>query len=374
MATAAATVLFRELWYDVKRVTVDAATNRVFALAVYQPPSSTAQQRLIVIDVASGQHTVRQIAVSPTAPVYTPYYDSASNMVRTPYWDLALGRVGVEGVSLSSIVQERLERAGVAAEHISVELTDDPAVVGYQKATVMSTRDALGPLTSAYAFDVVDVAYGIKARTRGGPSVVTIHDDELLALEDTDEAVVEVVLAQDTELPAKVNLNYLDRTTDYAPGSQPAQRRLTTSQTVTSVELPVVFDGNSQPRAAADRLLAETRLAARTYKCVLPLDYLYLEPGDPWTLEYRDGSRREMLMQRVAFSYDALALLPCRQPTSAGCGPRSLYVSTNSQALWAGASRARRPSDDNDNELRHRTTRSTARCMRCSAGTRTLHA
>lgn len=242
-------------------------------------------------------------------------YIAETNTLRTPRWTYSLQRLNPDDVLVSDIARKLLERAQVPADKIVVDLLSDPSTVGYQKSGVMSTRDALMPLCNAYAIDVIDTGYAIKVLSRGRAPVATVHEDELLALESGD-AVVEVTLPQESELPSKVSVGYLDRALDYQVGSQPSQRRLTTSETAITVELPIVFDGNTQTRTIADRILAEYLASSKRYNFNLPLDYLHLEPGDALTLVFNDGTSKLLVLYKCELSLDALGLF-CEAATFA---------------------------------------------------------
>lgn len=269
--------------------------------------------RLVVFDLTDAESTPDNRAVAGLTEGQVAgrdiTYEPASSTVFCPSWSIRLDRLQADGIPLSAVARSLVTEPGIDDADVHTDLPSDPLVVGFKRTSLASARDTLQPLTQAYGFDVIDVGYGIKLRERGGESVVTIHEDELLALEGEDDGFIEVTLAQDSELPSRVNVGYTDRNTDYAPGSQPAQRRLAGSTTVLDVELPIVFDGNAQPRAIADRLLIEQRLGSRSYRFVAPFDYVELEPGDPVTLQLRDGSERRILLTQVELSYDALAVL-----------------------------------------------------------------
>lgn len=304
----------RALDIDIARGRAYVTATKISSLSLWLLTSNGVSPELGtgVIDLHTGQATLKALEGLGTDANQVEYYDVhhdlAGGALHTPGWKLVLERYAPTAPQLTDIVADLLGRAAVPADRVSYDI-DDIEVIGYLRDNVMAARDALQPLCTAYGVDVIDVGYGIKVRSRGHAPVATVYERDLLALEGSEESVIEVALAQQSELPAKININYSDRSTDFSPASQPAQRRLLPSATVSTLELPIVYDGNSQPRFTADRVMTELHMGSRTYRLVLPLDYIELEPGDAFTLVLDDGGTRVLMIDRLEFSFDALALI-----------------------------------------------------------------
>jgi hypothetical protein len=188
-------------------------------------------------------------------------------------------------VYLPAVVEALCLEAGLEASEIDV--TDLPAteVLGYVRTKQMSTRSAIEPLRQAFYFDAVESEGKVKFVPRGGSSLVTIPEDDLGAVEGESDPqpATEPVRAQEAELPAVVNVVYLDRDRDYENGTQTARRVVTGSVQQTAIELPIVLTNQHGSDAAAvnlyDAWTARTEISWSTTK-----KYAKYEPTDIVTL------------------------------------------------------------------------------------------
>lgn len=187
---------------------------------------------------------------------------------------------------LSDIVSDACHRAGLQAGDINVtQLVDE--VQGFAVTRQMSARAALTLLLQAYYVDAVDNGEKILFNKRGGAVVATIGPDHLGASESGEaEALVTPKRAQETELPAAVDVAYLSREADYQTGAQQARRVVVGSQQVTGVELPIVLT-DTRAAEVADVIMVDawqgrverSFSTLRRWTHLLPTDVVVLDDG-----------------------------------------------------------------------------------------------
>lgn len=188
-------------------------------------------------------------------------------------------------VFLPDVVEALCLEGGLEASEIDVTDLPNTEVLGYVRTKQMSTRAAIEPLRQAFYFDAVESEGKVKFISRGGSSLVTIDDDDLGAVEGESDPqpATEPVRAQEAELPAVVNVVYLDRDRDYENGTQTARRVVTGSVQQTTLEMPIVLTNQHASDAASvnlyDAWTARTEISWSTTK-----RYAKYEPTDIVTL------------------------------------------------------------------------------------------
>lgn len=201
--------------------------------------------------------------------------------------------------TLADIVEaECLKSALLEAADIDVtDLTD--TVRGYRVSKVASIRAALEPLQAAWPFDVLQSGYGIRFVRRGGSSVATITSDELDARpgDNAPGTALTISREMDSQLPARLNVNYLDYTRVYDAGQQYAERLNTDAVAIENVELAIPMTANEATQTA-DVLLYQRWLDRYDVGPIkLPPTYLDLEPADVVTLTGDHGTYSLRLTQ-----------------------------------------------------------------------------
>lgn len=103
-------------------------------------------------------------------------------------------------------------------------------------------------------------------------------------------------IQQEVELPAQVDVVFINETTDYQRGIQSARRVSSPSQQHISVQLPIVLT-DLEAKAVADRLLYNAWIERHTYIFQTSRKYAYLEPTD--VLNVRDLSTGKRYSMRI---------------------------------------------------------------------------
>jgi hypothetical protein len=253
------------------------------------------------IDIASWE-VLRTVNLSPdtnpyTALVYMPQTHSLhANFViigDSGLFNIYLDRQPDQGILLSTIVDEIctgrddafLKGAGLKDADIDVsQLTD--IVDGFVAAKHEPGRNIIEALRMAYFFDGVESDGKIKWPKRGGASVVTIPATDLAAHERGQQLpdAITTTRGQETELPRKVNVTYMNKDKDYLEGQQYTARLITEGVHEIDVELPLVLT-DDHAKQISEILMAEMWAARNVRQIQLTSQYAYLDPADPIEVE-----------------------------------------------------------------------------------------
>lgn len=194
---------------------------------------------------------------------------------------ITLGLYDSEGVLLSELVTDAVTEAGLPASDIVVsELTD--LVTGYARTQPATVAELLRPLQPIYAFDIISSDWKLKFFKRARPSVSAVIPWENLGAHPYGSDLPERLETRripDLELPRRVNLDYISQERDYQTSSQYASREATESLGEESLQAALVLS-DDKARQSADVILYDRWLSRDEYSFSLPIDYLYLDPGD----------------------------------------------------------------------------------------------
>jgi hypothetical protein len=178
-------------------------------------------------------------------------------------------------------IQGLFRGAGLSSGDIDVtQLT--PYVDGYMLSTQGDCRSDIEPLRSAWFFDAVESSGVIKFVMRGASSALTIPDDDLAAQQRGEKppAIVEVIrTTDDRELPALVNVTYVNSNAAWQKGTQSARRQVGSSQAVSSLELPIAMS-DVKGRQVADVNCFGGWIERDAFTFKTSRKYDYLEPTD----------------------------------------------------------------------------------------------
>lgn len=193
-----------------------------------------------------------------------------------------LSRLGdaADNTTLAEIVLDLSVRAGLDPSEVDVaELTD--VVDGYIIQNQQTCRDSISPLRSAYYFDAVESAGVAKFVKRGADAAAVIADIDLGAQVpgDTAPPLVSVRRAQEVDLPAILNVSYINAQNDYQIGTQLSQRQVVQSELTIGIQLGISMT-DAKAKQIANTLLYTAWIERRNYTFALSRKYAYLEPTD----------------------------------------------------------------------------------------------
>lgn len=217
--------------------------------------------------------------------------------------------VSADQITLAEVLTEISLRSGLTEDDIDVsECTD--LLDGFLVARESQGDSLITLLQQAFFFDTCEVDGKIKFVKRGGESVVTITEDDLVLREGPP--VIESREQEIENRPRKVNVTYFDPDLQYLPTTQPASRRaMVSTVSERTVELPITLPKDTAAQIA-DKLIKTSWIDLLGYdEFSLPDRFSYLVPTDIVTLVYRNRSRR----LRIEKLEDSLGVLNlnCRQ-------------------------------------------------------------
>ena len=172
---------------------------------------------------------------------------------------------------------------------VTTDATMDATIVeGFIVGSAGSVRSAINPLGFAYFFDAVESDSKIAFRSRAAASIRTIQEDDLGSKPgtegkgETDALITE--RAQETEIPSRVDLIYMDVTRNYLEGNQHAQRVDNPSPTqfsnsVAASSLPIAMTPD-QAKSIAEAKLYDSWAARLAHKFQFGPKHMDLEPTD----------------------------------------------------------------------------------------------
>ena len=214
-----------------------------------------------------------------------------------PFWpdlasiwsDGAVWRVGhwVQGKlgtsSLGAIIRDLTNRVDLDETYLDISRLNS-LVDGFVIDSQVTARQAIDQLRQAFFFDVVESDSVMKFVPRGSLSVATITKDNLVQSQNNQShELLSITRTQELELPRKVDINYINPSSDYQAGNQHSQRSSTFSEGVESITLPIVMSSQAA-KELADVTLFNRWLERTQFEFMLPIHYARVEPTDVITL------------------------------------------------------------------------------------------
>jgi hypothetical protein len=186
----------------------------------------------------------------------------------------------IDGAVLPRLVRKLCLEAGLADSQIDVEGLYGPEALvrGLLIASSMSARDIIEALSTAYQFKGFESEGKIKFVMDINQKSTELPLDDLVLIGDAT-APVTVTRGQETDLPKRVNVSYLDEVNNYQAASIDGHKGTGTSQNQIAVDFPLVWS-DGQARALATSLLFKAWAAREKGELALPHSYMYLDAGD----------------------------------------------------------------------------------------------
>ncbi len=232
-------------------------------------------------------------------------YDKHSHALWGPtgdtFYKLLLDRETTGTVTLQSIVDDRLQKAGLSPSDYDTSALAGDVVRGYAVTGRMSARKALEPLAQVYFFDLVESDFKLKAVKRGAASAASIPQADLAAHAFGSEAPPELprVHKQEIELHERIDVTYINPATNYETGTQHAKRiaeAVSTNKALT-INLPVVLS-DTEAKQVAERLLFLDHLESESADEFLSQKWLLLDSSDVIDIT-KDGVQRNYMIQQT---------------------------------------------------------------------------
>ncbi|MFM8747162.1 MAG: glycoside hydrolase/phage tail family protein [Aestuariivirga sp.] len=225
----------------------------------------------------------------PQFPARADIWSDAANYARGHWLN---GRVGA--LQLGGLI------AAVAAAYGSdgADTGDvDGVLHGFMIDRVISGREALRGLMTAFAVDAADSGGGLRFFMRRNAPETGIAAD-LLAELPGGAPLYAIKRAQETELPAAIKLSYMEAGRDYRLAVVEARHEGGSSKRDGLLELPAAVEQDQAQKCAAIAL-HDAWAGRETAEFALPPSFLALEPGDALTLEL-DGGAYSLRIEEVS--------------------------------------------------------------------------
>lgn len=256
---------------------------------------------------------------------------------------------------VSSVLSSLFDQVGIASGDYNTAAAASKYVPGFVLGSRVDVRQAVRDLLMVTNLDLAEVDGDLVAVARGGSSVVTIPEADLGAYVQggTLEAAeppdrVQARRLPVSELPYRLDLEYLSLTNDYQQGQATAVRftRSAETQEQVTVSTPLVLH-EQHARRAAETLLYRQWWERVSFVVTVGPKYLYLAPGDVVTIPVASSSVRCRIEQmdvdpfgviqltlvqdaaEILTQYVAGAAIP---PPFAGL----VEASTTTLSAWAG--------------------------------------
>lgn len=200
---------------------------------------------------------------------------------KTGHW--VNGKLG--NSTLGAIIADINARVGLASTDYDVSRLTD-TVDGFVILNIISAREAQEQLQAGYLFDMVESDGQIKYVKRGGESVLTVPEADLVPLtkEGDIRDVVETTRVQELDLPQSVEVSYISRVNQFDPNVQRSQRQTVQTKEKVGFNLPIVMT-DQQAKIAADITLYNAWVQRTKYAFTLPPKHMLVEPTDIITLD-----------------------------------------------------------------------------------------
>jgi hypothetical protein len=180
----------------------------------------------------------------PVFPDFEQVWADGANW-RTGHW--ITGRL--EGAPLDEVLGAMLAEYGLARQEAPPL---DGFLDGYVLDRPMSARDALEPLCELFGFDVTVREGRVQWRGRRGRRVAALAQAELVAA--GREPIVSRRRAQETELPASLELHFVDGDGDYARATVGSRRLAVTSRRESRLDVAATLGRDEARRLVEARL------------------------------------------------------------------------------------------------------------------------
>lgn len=190
-------------------------------------------------------------------------------------------------LTLGDVIKYYAVKAGYSPSDITIDASVTETVVGFLIDETQTLNDIIEPIKALFGVEIVESGSSIVVKSRStsfGAPDFTITEDELVP---TSQAGDSFLMAREEEdyMPNQVSFTYIDASLNYEWTTQTVSRPRNTTLSVNSSDnaknwkLPVVLSP-TQAKYAAYRALMNPWLSRKSYKFMLPREYMNIEPGD----------------------------------------------------------------------------------------------
>lgn len=285
----------------------------------YRPGSTSPPFRYVSIDINTGAVISDEVITQP----YTDYEwgngsaIQVSEVVFPHYRDSVYSARWIEEPpSLRSVVEDICSRSGIGNESIDIDAIDVGASVhGLVITNQYPASQAIRSLGQVYRFDVTKYDGKIRFIPRGGNSVATITEDDMVS--ENDAPIDANNKRSDAiGIPRVLNLSYYDIDSSGLTPIKQTSERSGDRRAVgdASVQSPVIMDADTAAQSVAVSHAVMIEEQKGELKFALPDNWLKLVPTDPVIVQWEGKSERCRLTQvEILDGYQRYVALRDRQ-------------------------------------------------------------
>lgn len=215
-------------------------------------------------------------------------------------------------IPITQIIERELNAVDLQPADYDLNDIASDTTVGFKVSEVAAARAAIGPIQSAYLFDMIERGYQLAAVKRGKASAGVIYFRNLVIVGD---AAVKSDVDSNVLMPSLLTLNYIDWDREFETGSQNAPYPAKFAS-VQSKDLPVVMQANEAARLA-DMFIRSMHFEARKYEFSLPHPYMDIEVGEIYTVEVYPGKFVDLRIDSRNFAESGLLTFNCTATSAA---------------------------------------------------------
>ena len=237
------------------------------------------------------------------------FISPASGVEGTPIVRFFFNRKTDTGISIGTIVKNLTSKVGLdPATDLDTTGIDAEITPGFLIGRQSSARAAINPLGRVYFFDGFESDDKLKFVLRGGASIRTITQPELISLDKTNQVIKES-RTQEVELPERISLLYLDKGNDYLQNAHNAKRVKSPFPAMNSDnELGLDYPGaltSTFAKQQAEKTLYTAWTERSQFQFKVPWTHLDLDPSDVITLSLDNGQtlRARLVQSDIGVDY-----------------------------------------------------------------------
>jgi GTA TIM-barrel-like domain/Putative phage tail protein len=250
----------------------------------------------------------------PVFPAAEDVWSDGANW-HTGHW--LNGRLG--GAPLDMLVERLARDSGVTGIDAS-QLRG--SCDGYAVDRPMAPRAMIEPLAAAYAFNATAADGVLRFISRGGEVAAELSEDDLVAPEQG--ALVQLVRAQETELPRQVGIGFSDALADYRRGAVTSRKLVGGANRLLQADLAVATS-DAAATQRAEIWLQDLWAGRERAEFALGKALLALAPGDVVALTLNGRQR--------LFEIEGLVDAEARRVTARSIDPDLFDVPLLAQAI-----------------------------------------
>lgn len=208
-------------------------------------------------------------------------------------WDLGHWMTGrIAYPALARFVEVLCEEVGVTDHDTSLLNGTQGLIRGYHVQDVTAVRDIIGGLQTGFQFDSFESEGKLKFALKAATQLVALETDQFVST-DSDMTGFSITRTQDSELPKRVIVDFIDSFNDYEVSSLDAKRHQTENDDVAQIKLPISLAPN-YVKSLSDSIIHQAWIGRERGAVNLPPSLFKLDPGDGITfpLGSRTGQAR----------------------------------------------------------------------------------